>query len=398
MPKKSCAVILSSDEKSILTADKFGDVYAIPLHPSPDYVRKTAIPQTEKAFEPSASSLTVHTKGNLASLEQQKKQKQKQPRKEGPEFEHKLLLGHVSLLTDLKIATGMVNGKPQPFILTADRDEHIRVSRGMPQSHVIHTFCFGHTDFVSKLCPVPWAPDVLIAGNGEPSLRVYDWQNGVQKSQFHLLQHDEITKPISAFFEESQSRAMEKLAVSGIWPIHLQDGRAELAGAILVALEGLPILLCFKLTGYELSLWRMITVDGNVLEVTATGTEGQFVIGIDKQHTAGSCKELRVNPHGYGSSIETLQLSIGETGSLDLGRPESAAEYHAEAITADQLPKRQEWPEKDKVGSGKNVEAPYSALGEFIYGLENLRKRKGVKGEDDEEEDVETAELTAEVT
>lgn len=54
-------------------------------------------------------------------------------------FEHKLLLGHVSMLTD--IALVVLNGRN--YIITADRDEHIRISRGIPQSHIIEGFCLG---------------------------------------------------------------------------------------------------------------------------------------------------------------------------------------------------------------------------------------------------------------
>lgn len=382
MPKKCCAVILSEDEKTILTADKFGDVYAIPLHLDPNYVPTKKEAPDEKPYEPSASELTVHTKGNLDALKQQQMQKQKQPRKEGPDFEHKLLLGHVSLLTDLKIATGIVDGEPRPFILTADRDEHIRVSRGIPQSHVIHTFCFGATEFITKLCIVPWAPQVLVAGNGEPSLRVYDWQNGEEKSRFDFMEDKSLYnlgRSIPTLLKEN-FRPKDKISVSGIWPIPLKTHDGKDTGALLVTFEGLNILTFMKVTDFSVEVWHCIELAGNVLDITIPDPTGAFFMTLDTQHEPSSCRDMRETP--LTQPIEPLRVRIWEDGSLNLVLPrQSCIVWKVEPILVE-LQKRQEWPEKDKDGEKKKdgttskVDTQYSALGEFMYGLENLRRRR----------------------
>src|ERR1700761_3541275 len=142
MPKRICAIVLTPDEKNILVGDKFGDVYLLPLHPTEDWTPPTPKQdQSSKPFAPSATELTVHTKGNLEALRQQRLQKALQPRKEGLQFEYKLLLGHVSLLTDVAITEVVVESKTRQYILTADRDEHIRVSRGITQAHIIENYC-----------------------------------------------------------------------------------------------------------------------------------------------------------------------------------------------------------------------------------------------------------------
>ena len=180
MPKRLCAIALSTSQSTILAGDKFGDVYALPLHPTLE--KATALPskpqlQKPKPMRPSASELTVHTKGNLEALRQQKLQKASASKKNAPTFEHRLILGHVSLLTDLVVGADPSNDSRE-YILTADRDEHIRVSRGIPQAHVINNYCLGHTEFVSKLCTIPELPQILISGGGEPSIRIYDWLRG----------------------------------------------------------------------------------------------------------------------------------------------------------------------------------------------------------------------------
>ena len=155
MTRRPCSITLTSDDSTILCADKFGDVYSLPLIPRPDYVipEAPAEPVQEEEWIPSATVLTVHSGRNRKTLEDQLKQKKKGPAppKDEMKFEHQLLLGHVSMLTD--IVNAEVDARH--YIITADRDEHIRVSRGIPQAHIIEGFCFGHEAFISKLCLCP---------------------------------------------------------------------------------------------------------------------------------------------------------------------------------------------------------------------------------------------------
>jgi tRNA (guanine-N(7)-)-methyltransferase subunit TRM82 len=238
-----CAIVLSPDEKLILVGDKFGDVYSLPLHPLQDWVpRKAPSNGIQEGLVTSATELTVHTKGNLEALRQQREQKARAAKKELPDFEHKLLLGHVSLLTDVAIAETQDGLRTKQFILTSDRDEHIRVSRGVSQAHVIESYCMGHREFVSKLCIAPWHSGYLIAGSGEPSLRVYDWGRGRLLDQ-ELFQGPVLQDITSVLEGESGTRSADRLAVSGIWAIHYSASEhapysRQPPRILLVALEG----------------------------------------------------------------------------------------------------------------------------------------------------------------
>lgn len=225
MPKKLSSLTLTPDENNILCSDKFGDVYTFPVIPSGDYVK---VQPQAKPYEPSATNLTVHTKRNLESLEQQMRQaalsKTNQEERVVLNFEHQLIIGHVSLLTDLISVSRPADstaGK-RNYILTADRDEHIRVSRGIPQAHVIEQFCFGHTSFVSSLCIPSWEPKVLISGGGDNYLLVWDWLEN------QILQ--KVQLPVSE----------KEATVCGIWDVSLEPtaANAEPVKAIFVALEG----------------------------------------------------------------------------------------------------------------------------------------------------------------
>lgn len=241
MPKRLCAVTLTPYEQTILAGDKFGDVYSLPLEPLPGYQRQSSDkPQSD--YRPSASELTVHTKGNLEALRQQREQRKLQPRKEGPDFEYKLLLGHVSLLTDVAVSDITVNGKKRQYLLTSDRDEHIRVSRGIPQTHIIENYCHGHKEFVTKLCVVPSHPELLVAGSGEQSLKLYRWQEGRILSEESLRQHLEQALT-TVQLDLPPERSLDRLTVSGMWAIicnrsSLYKSPSSNQGYILVTLEG----------------------------------------------------------------------------------------------------------------------------------------------------------------
>lgn len=227
MPKRPCAITITHDDNHILCGDKFGDVYALPLlgtnepipadqsaatassnwrkgeaFAAPDHVNHVEGKVDAKAHKPAASELTVHSGRNLRALkEQQLRAKQQGAKKPKPvtAFEHEVLLGHVSMLTD--IATVRVSTDPEgrampvsrTYILTADRDEHIRVSRGQPQAHIIENFCFGHTQFVSKLC-LP-QPEILVSGGGDNCLFIWDWRQG------RLLRQLDMCGPLKKYWD-----------------------------------------------------------------------------------------------------------------------------------------------------------------------------------------------------
>jgi len=213
MPKRPCSIAVTPDSKTIISADKFGDVYSLPLLPSPDAAHHAgAVPSKPRRFQ--ANEFTVHTKNNRQIL---KIQQQPQPLPEATTTQHEqaaadyvLILGHVTLLTAVELAAH----EGRPYILTADRDEHIRVSRGLPQAHIIEGYCLGHSEFVSRLCIPAEQPEVLVSGGGDNDLFVWDWRRGLPLSRTPLL----------PLVREVVGGA-EKLAVSGLYSLSSRDER-----------------------------------------------------------------------------------------------------------------------------------------------------------------------------
>ncbi|KAH7379315.1 guanine-N(7)--methyltransferase subunit TRM82 [Phaeosphaeria sp. MPI-PUGE-AT-0046c] len=364
MSRKPSSITLTSDDSTILCADKFGDVYALPLLPGPDDERLDAAtaPETlepeEKEFTPSATVLTVHSGRNRKTLEDQLKQKAKGPAKpkEAITFRHDLLLGHVSMLTDLAFAS--VDGRG--YIITADRDEHIRVSRGMPQAHIIEGFCFGHEEFVSKLCLTQ--SGMLISGGGDTHLFAWDWQN------YRLLEKLALRDTVNQFLktrpEVSDSKNDETLrvAVSGIWDVPNSHDEDE----ILVACEGVPALFSFSL-GKRATPDSSLPLHGNVLDVAfLKPSHGlcTIVVSVDNVHQPGSTTARRVEtdaPRLQYFSRQASGLWCEDTETI--GSLGSFAEQGSEVA----------------IGSSDGS-ADNKAVRDILYHVENLRKRPG--GED----------------
>ena len=220
MPKRPSSITLTADGKTILCADKFGDVYSLPLIPS-----TSSTPETAKASSPidapaaqvsnkpkGANKFTVHSKRNLRALQDQERSRKgaNDTPKEGPSFEHELILGHVSMLTAIELVT--LNGRS--YILTANRDEQVRVSRGIPQAYVIENFCLGHKAFIGALCIPPSQPELLISGGGDDELYVWNWLAGKLLNKVDLL----------SYAREEVVPDAQKIAVSGLYCYESREG------------------------------------------------------------------------------------------------------------------------------------------------------------------------------
>ncbi len=221
MPKRPCAIDLATtSDQTIIIGDKFGDVYSLPLFPKPyqentESPGPTAVPAPP--YRPVATEKTVHSKANLRALQEQTRQAEQGGMKKSKgslAFEHELLLGHVSMLTDLVVASHKAEDKAatsRTYILTADRDEHIRISRGPPQTFVTEGYCLGHREFVSKICLLD--PNNLVSGGGDDEIFLWDWLEGKLLGKFDV-------KDMALQILDETTRVVpqnQKITVSGMW-------------------------------------------------------------------------------------------------------------------------------------------------------------------------------------
>ncbi|KAL5612400.1 hypothetical protein BROUX41_000073 [Berkeleyomyces rouxiae] len=285
MPKRPCGITLAQEGRTIIVADKFGDVYALPLIPS-DTVAKgptLTLAVKHKRETPAATPLTVHSAGNLRALEAQKRhmaerQKQQEEEREqrraaaaaaavagsdapeAPMFEHSLVLGHVSMLADVLVARGVGEGQAtHEFIITADRDEHIRVSRAPPQAYVVEGFCLAHKDFVSTLTIDESRPEILVSAGGDPEVFVWDWQRSELVGRTDLLA---VAK---------KRFGVEKIAVSNM---------VAVGGQFFVVCEGIPAIFELTLDGNTLSTPSIISLPGKPLGITVA-KDTHILVSVD---------------------------------------------------------------------------------------------------------------------
>lgn len=191
-----------------------------------------------KQFVSSANDLTVHSARNRRALQNQLKQNLAKADKVEANVGQQLLLGHVSMLTDI----ALVEECGRNYIITADRDEHIRVSRGIPQSHIIEAYCLGHSEFVSRLCLPKSANRLLISGGGDDDLFVWDWLSGDLLQKVNISSHVELVLRGSSGegrgvgIGANDDSHSPKVIVSGIK--HLQQEPNSNSGSVVVTCEG----------------------------------------------------------------------------------------------------------------------------------------------------------------
>ncbi|KAJ4861024.1 hypothetical protein T069G_06012 [Trichoderma breve] len=239
MPKRPSAVAIGPDSQ-IISADKFGD-----------------------SFKPTATTLTVHSKGNRLALLNQIKQAElaneaKDGNAGGPGFELNLLLGHVSMLTALVL--GEQQGRK--YIITADRDEHIRLSRYIPQAHIIENFCFGHKEFISDMVIPAAKPEILVSGGGDEDIFVWDWLAGKQLFKTSILSLAQEIAPETT-----------TVAVSGLYTLLYpsEDGPMTY---ILAICEDIKAIFSWKLNeNNELHCPGIIQLPGKPLSLTISPTD-----------------------------------------------------------------------------------------------------------------------------
>ncbi|KAM9364113.1 tRNA (guanine-N(7)-)-methyltransferase non-catalytic subunit wdr4 isoform 1-T1 [Pholidichthys leucotaenia] len=111
-----------------------------------------------------------------------------------PQREGDLKMGHLSMLLAVTLSPD------DQFIITADRDEKIRVSH-LRSPHNIQSFCLGHTQFVSSLQIPHGHPSWLLSGSGDGTLRLWEYESGQSLQSWDLGQLGETAQSEAAEHE-----------------------------------------------------------------------------------------------------------------------------------------------------------------------------------------------------
>ncbi|GJE90315.1 WD40 repeat-like protein [Phanerochaete sordida] len=157
LPKKPTDIHFTRDGQTIAVSDKFGDIFNYPLHPDPEKAAANKQQQAAAAAD-KRNAIVSHENPSDGTL----------------------VLGHTSLLTSFVLT------EDNKYVVSADRDEHVRVS-WFPQGFVVERFCLGHRKFVSAVHISAFAPSTLVSGGGDPELKLWDWMTGAHLGDVPVL-------------------------------------------------------------------------------------------------------------------------------------------------------------------------------------------------------------------
>ena len=203
------------------------------------------------------------------------------------------ILGHVSMLTDVCMVK---DSEGHQFIITSDRDEHIRISY-YPQCYIVDKWLFGHKHFVSSICCDK--DNVLLSAGGDNEIFAWDWKTGENLSKFD---YSSLIKPYlndqhlaPSRFQNEENNLIE-FAVSKIAKIN----NLPFVAFFVEATKCIIILKISEKEKGKLSLKQIIDLPYNIISLSAQNDE--FQITLDNQKS----------PHIQSSFAKFIQYNSND--------------------------------------------------------------------------------------
>lgn len=242
MPKRLATVSFSPDGRSVLAADRFGDVYEVAV-PAADC-------ETPTAATPLADDAAP-------------------------------LLGHFATMTGVAAT--------ETRIATCDREGRVRVSH-YPDAHDIISFCLGHTAYVTRIA---WTLEgLLVSTGGDGTVRLWEADKGSQLGVVNVGGPEAVvagvaigclTPDLVILFIHGEK---EVIVLAGVKEMTLRvAGRASISGGEGGAVSG----VCFDKDG---RLW---------VSTQSSTTIGAYKVSSDGE-SLNLVKEICVEVDGGGSS------------------------------------------------------------------------------------------------
>ncbi|XP_072825861.1 tRNA (guanine-N(7)-)-methyltransferase non-catalytic subunit WDR4 isoform X3 [Vicugna pacos] len=241
--RRCTALTFTASEEKVLVADKSGDVYSFPV-------------------------LDQHGPGRLE-------------------------LGHLSMLLDVAVSPD------DRYVLTADRDEKIRVSWATAP-HNIESFCLGHTEFVSRILVAPGHPELLLSSSGDRTLRLWEYRSGRQLHCCHLTSLQEPAEPWGD----------KRFAVSRITYWRQED-------CVALLCDSLPVVYLFQLDAprQQLVYRQQLPFQHRVWDVAFEEGQGLWVLQDCREEPLVLCRPVGGQWQGVPESAVVRRVSAHLRGN-----------------------------------------------------------------------------------
>jgi hypothetical protein len=259
-------------------------------------------------------------------------------------------LGHYSVVTDMQVI--QKKGTNVRYVVTSDKDEKIRVSR-WPHSYDIVSFCLGHTQYISALCPVQKSGqlDLLISAGGDGKLFGWNYENGSKLFSYDLShiqdEPESVTARLRAQFkatnitisnveyEEQNNLLFVSIEFSHqIFIFHPSESDLKLLGSVNVSI--VPIKLSLDPIAKTLWISGLATSpSSSQVQVYNISTQSPF-LDLNISHTSQIHESTKLHMHQLSSEaaqrsfvIHSLEENLKKMQFRRVGVPHSGT-YKAE--------------------------------------------------------------------
>lgn len=146
-----------------------------------------------------------------------------------------------------------------------------------------------------------------------------------------------------------------------------------------------PLLLSYTINSEgKLSLRQTMELSGNVLDVAVLPSQQSLVVSLDAAHVSGSTLSYDTSSAASTPSLVAFELEV--SGDNASWKPSKLSDTLTSAVA--QINDVPDVPDVSSSGR-QGRKGAYSPLGEFLYGLENLRKKRGMDAQEAEEDEGE---------